>query len=461
MLRPAASHSPPTPPSRSQVKETPDKEKKSKKEEEKEEKEKLKEKEKEKKREKEKATTMELPSINAAAKMAPPPKPGKEPPKTVAAVPAAKPVPAPVLPAAAAARGKTPAQVPLTAPPAARGRAAAADQQGLMARAGLATAAPAAIPDRARLGKDDAAASPVLGTAPALGVAKQAPGGGLPPPSSVPARGLQHDAASSQHASTGLPPPAPRGAVGVLPSGLGALDSSPLAAGSHADDSGLSGLPSAGLPSASDELGRGATEEHEGSASCGMHSLVPGGGQSSSGASRAVELAADVLGVGDEPEMFDELSSLVAEATSSTHDDQMHTLHMLNLSLQNMPEPSDSERPKTYTPRNPYPTPNSFPQTPAAVFDSPAIFDKFDTDTLFFIFYYQQGHLPAVPRRARAEEAVVAVPQEVLDVVPAARGAQSDRRGVRAGDVCLLRLRDWLVPTHQERVHLRVRILGG
>ena len=50
-----------------------------------------------------------------------------------------------------------------------------------------------------------------------------------------------------------------------------------------------------------------------------------------------------------------------------------------------------NRRPKTYTPRNPYPTPNSFPQTPAAVFDTPAIFDKFDTDTLFFIFYYQQG----------------------------------------------------------------------
>merc|ERR1712147_213439 len=57
----------------------------------------------------------------------------------------------------------------------------------------------------------------------------------------------------------------------------------------------------------------------------------------------------------------------------------------------NKPEPSDSERPRTYVPRNPYPTPNSFPQTPAAVFDAPSTFDRFDTDTLFFIFYYQQG----------------------------------------------------------------------
>ena len=85
--------------------------------------------------------------------------------------------------------------------------------------------------------------------------------------------------------------------------------------------------------------------------------------------------------------MFEELAALVAEATSSTLDDPMLTLQMLNLSLQNMPRVRLG-RPKTYTPRNPYPTPNSFPQTPAAVFDAPAVFDKFD---IFFIFYYQQG----------------------------------------------------------------------
>lgn len=42
-------------------------------------------------------------------------------------------------------------------------------------------------------------------------------------------------------------------------------------------------------------------------------------------------------------------------------------------------------------PRNPYPTPGSFPQTPAPIFDFPSIFEKFDTDALFFVFYYQQG----------------------------------------------------------------------
>jgi CCR4-NOT transcription complex subunit 3 len=56
-----------------------------------------------------------------------------------------------------------------------------------------------------------------------------------------------------------------------------------------------------------------------------------------------------------------------------------------------MPTPSDTDRQRQYTPRNPYPTPVSFPSTPSAVFDHPAIFEKLGTDALFFIFYYQQG----------------------------------------------------------------------
>jgi len=42
-------------------------------------------------------------------------------------------------------------------------------------------------------------------------------------------------------------------------------------------------------------------------------------------------------------------------------------------------------------PKTPYPTPNYYAQTPLAIFENPAIFEKFDIDTLFFIFYYQQG----------------------------------------------------------------------
>lgn len=50
------------------------------------------------------------------------------------------------------------------------------------------------------------------------------------------------------------------------------------------------------------------------------------------------------------------------------------------------------------------------------------------------------GYVPAVPGGQGAEEAVLAVPQEVQHVVPTSRGAQADDGRVRAGHVCLLRL---------------------
>lgn len=43
------------------------------------------------------------------------------------------------------------------------------------------------------------------------------------------------------------------------------------------------------------------------------------------------------------------------------------------------------------SPRNPMEVPSSFPSVPAPVFDSREVFQQFDPDTLFFIFYYQQG----------------------------------------------------------------------
>ncbi|KAF9992860.1 general negative regulator of transcription subunit 5, partial [Entomortierella chlamydospora] len=65
---------------------------------------------------------------------------------------------------------------------------------------------------------------------------------------------------------------------------------------------------------------------------------------------------------------------------------------MLETSYQFIPEAADTERPKYYTPKNPYPTPPYYPQSPPpGLFESPAMFEKFDIDTLFFIFYYQQG----------------------------------------------------------------------
>lgn len=62
-------------------------------------------------------------------------------------------------------------------------------------------------------------------------------------------------------------------------------------------------------------------------------------------------------------------------------------------SLSHIPEPIDSERPKPYVARNPTThTHVSFPTAPApALLESPSLFERMNVDTLFFIFYYQQG----------------------------------------------------------------------
>jgi CCR4-NOT transcription complex subunit 3 len=64
---------------------------------------------------------------------------------------------------------------------------------------------------------------------------------------------------------------------------------------------------------------------------------------------------------------------------------------MLNVSLRNLPHTSDCERPKPYAPPNPFNTPEYYPQNVHPAFTSPDTFSRFEPDTLFFIFYYQQS----------------------------------------------------------------------
>jgi len=40
--------------------------------------------------------------------------------------------------------------------------------------------------------------------------------------------------------------------------------------------------------------------------------------------------------------------------------------------------------------RNPAATPSSYPQAQAPIVDNPALWERLDTDVLFFAFYYQQ-----------------------------------------------------------------------
>lgn len=80
-----------------------------------------------------------------------------------------------------------------------------------------------------------------------------------------------------------------------------------------------------------------------------------------------------------------------AAANSVSYDATASYLGALNESFLHCPSTADSERQRSYTPRNPYPTPPSYPTTPSQIFDHAAIFEKLGPDCLFFIFYYAQG----------------------------------------------------------------------
>lgn len=72
-------------------------------------------------------------------------------------------------------------------------------------------------------------------------------------------------------------------------------------------------------------------------------------------------------------------------------DEYAAPLRLLDASLRFAPAPADSDRPRPYLPRNFYRTPSYFPSTPSASYEDPALFEKLPVDTLFFIFYFQQG----------------------------------------------------------------------
>ena len=77
--------------------------------------------------------------------------------------------------------------------------------------------------------------------------------------------------------------------------------------------------------------------------------------------------------------------SNISSSTSSTDRQRL-----LDVSLKNLLNIGDCERQKAYSPPNPYATPAYYPQTVHTAFSNPESFSRFDIDTLFFIFYYQQ-----------------------------------------------------------------------
>ncbi|KAK5786341.1 hypothetical protein PVK06_040977 [Gossypium arboreum] len=87
----------------------------------------------------------------------------------------------------------------------------------------------------------------------------------------------------------------------------------------------------------------------------------------------------------------------VSMNTGGMHD-QLYNLQMLEAAYYKIPQPKDSERARSYTPKHPAATPASYPQVQAPIVNNPAFWERISldgygtgTDTLFFAFYYQQN----------------------------------------------------------------------
>lgn len=92
------------------------------------------------------------------------------------------------------------------------------------------------------------------------------------------------------------------------------------------------------------------------------------------------------------PSSLTDLLDSFEETKQRAKSDQPYDLNMLNASRLTCPTPHDSEKPNHYKPQNPYNyTPAHYPQEPSNVFDDPRLYNRIDTDSLFYAFYYRQG----------------------------------------------------------------------
>ena len=66
----------------------------------------------------------------------------------------------------------------------------------------------------------------------------------------------------------------------------------------------------------------------------------------------------------------------------------------LAISYQNLPDNYELERNRQYFPKQPYAVPSYYQSEPPQILSNPSIFERFDLDTLFFVFYYQQKTYP-------------------------------------------------------------------
>ncbi|KAL9054141.1 MAG: hypothetical protein Q9162_004324 [Coniocarpon cinnabarinum] len=85
---------------------------------------------------------------------------------------------------------------------------------------------------------------------------------------------------------------------------------------------------------------------------------------------------------------YESARDAAANLSSSSPEHQ----RLLNQSLITRPDANDAERPQHYRPNNlaAY-TPPHYPQDPSPIFNNPRLYERIDTDSLFYSFYYRQG----------------------------------------------------------------------
>ncbi|KAJ7591421.1 Not1 N-terminal domain, CCR4-Not complex component-domain-containing protein [Mycena floridula] len=97
------------------------------------------------------------------------------------------------------------------------------------------------------------------------------------------------------------------------------------------------------------------------------------------------------------PNAFPSLSDLVVsfENVKQKAAGRMTNLDQVNKMLEggypDLPQPHDTEKPKYYVPRNPYPTAIYYPQSPPTLLSTSALFSQLDVETLFYVFYFLPG----------------------------------------------------------------------
>lgn len=90
---------------------------------------------------------------------------------------------------------------------------------------------------------------------------------------------------------------------------------------------------------------------------------------------------------------FEELESIFVKKFPTKGLDE-NVSKFLAASYQNLPDNYELERNRQYCPKQPYAMPSYYQSEPPQILSNPSIFERFDLDTLFFIFYYQQKTYP-------------------------------------------------------------------